>query len=92
MIRYPDMAAGWGGSGVQHFIQSTGAVLDDSSRVAMPYRPAPPVLVGAVMVTLVATPAAATAVIVGALGGLHRMWGCIQVRAALLAATLWHQF
>ena len=46
---------------------------------ALPYQPAPPVLVGAVMVTLVATPAAATAVIVGALGGLHSGRMCIQV-------------
>ena len=37
--------------------------------IALHYQPAPPVLVGAVMVTLVATPAAAAAMIVGALGG-----------------------
>ena len=64
-------------------ITDFGVVRDDTSQTnfsqALPYQPAPPVLVGAVMVTLVATPAAATAVIVGALGGLHRMLGCIQV-------------
>ena len=72
---------------MQHFMQSAGVVLDDTSKLtlapsaALHYRPAPPVLAGAVMVTLVATPAAATTVIVGALGALEaeRGWGRIQV-------------